>query len=105
MKPRVRSPSFVSRILVAVTISCALIVTERMASAAVPVVGLWRFNEGTGTNINDSSGFNNNGTLAGENGNIPAWVAGQSGFWRRAWFHQQRIGPRLCQHTRQQLAA
>jgi len=51
-----------------------------MASAAVPVVGLWRFNEGTGTNISDSSGFNNNGTLAGENGNVPAWVASQSGF-------------------------
>src|SRR5712691_5695660 len=80
MKPRVRSPSFVSRILVAITVSCALIVTERMASAAVPVVGLWRFNEGTGTNISDSSGFNNNGTLAGENGNVPAWVASQSGF-------------------------
>jgi hypothetical protein len=50
------------------------------ANAAAPVVGLWRFNEGSGTNITDSSGFNNNGTLAGENGNIPAWVAGQTGF-------------------------
>jgi hypothetical protein len=53
---------------------------ERPAVAAVPVVGLWRFNEGSGTNITDSSGFNNNGTLAGENGNIPGWASGQTGF-------------------------
>jgi hypothetical protein len=46
----------------------------------VLLVGLWRFNEGTGTNITDSSGFNNNGVLTGENGNVPAWAAGQSGF-------------------------
>jgi hypothetical protein len=44
------------------------------------LVGLWRFDEGTGTNVTDSSGLNNNGVLAGENGNVPAWVAGQSGF-------------------------
>jgi concanavalin A-like lectin/glucanase superfamily protein len=57
-----------------------MLVYEGVASAAVPVVGLWRFNEGTGTNIADSSGFNNNGNLAGENGTLPAWVAGQAGF-------------------------
>ncbi len=44
------------------------------------LVGLWRFNEGSGTNALDSSGLGNNGVLSGENGNIPAWVAGQAGF-------------------------
>ena len=53
---------------------------ENASRAAAPVVGLWRFNEGAGTNVTDSSGFNNGGTLTGENGNVPAWVAGQSGF-------------------------
>src|SRR6266404_6265634 len=80
MKLQVRSSSFVTSILVTVTVGCVLVATQRAAAAAVPVVGLWRFNEGTGTNISDSSGFSNNGTLAGTNGNIPAWVAGQSGF-------------------------
>ncbi len=44
------------------------------------LVGLWRFNQSSGTNVLDSSGLGNNGTLAGENGNIPGWVAGQAGF-------------------------
>jgi hypothetical protein len=44
------------------------------------LVGLWRFNEGSGTNALDSSGLGNNGVLAGENGNVPAWAAGQTGF-------------------------
>src|SRR5207302_2357906 len=44
------------------------------------LVGLWRFNEGSGTNTMDSSGFNNTGILAGANGNVPAWTAGQPGF-------------------------
>ncbi len=46
----------------------------------VLLAGLWRFNEGTGTNVTDSSGLSNNGVLIGENGNVPAWVAGQPGF-------------------------
>lgn len=44
------------------------------------LVGLWRFNEPSGTNALDSSGLGNNGAIAGENGNVPARVAGQSGF-------------------------
>jgi hypothetical protein len=56
------------------------LLSQRAASAAIPVVGLWRFNEGTGTNVMDSSGFNNNGVLLGENGNVPVWVPGQTGF-------------------------
>jgi hypothetical protein len=45
-----------------------------------PIVGLWRFNESSGNNALDSSGLGNNGVLQGENGNVPAWVAGQTGF-------------------------
>lgn len=59
---------------------CAALLLEQAASAAPSVVGLWRFNEGSGTNALDSSGLGNVGVLAGENGNVPAWVAGQSGF-------------------------
>ncbi|HEY5913457.1 MAG TPA: LamG-like jellyroll fold domain-containing protein [Verrucomicrobiae bacterium] len=44
------------------------------------MVGLWRFDEGTGTNAADASGFNNHGTLRGEYGNLPAWVASHPGF-------------------------
>ena len=59
---------------------CALLLLENPASAAPRVVGLWRFNEGSGTNVTDSSGLGNNGYVAGENGNVPGWVPGQSGF-------------------------
>jgi hypothetical protein len=58
-----------------------------MTSAAAPsVVGLWRFNDGSGSMATDSSGLGNNGVLAGENGNIPAWVTGQAGFGGALWF-------------------
>jgi hypothetical protein len=63
-----------------------LVLFQSASEAAAPVVGLWRFNEGTGTNVTDSSGFNNGGTLAGENGNVPVWVAGQPGFGRALQF-------------------
>jgi hypothetical protein len=44
------------------------------------LVGLWRFNQTSGTNVWDSSGLGNHGYLAGENGNVPAWGNGQTGF-------------------------
>jgi len=50
------------------------------ASAAPSVVGLWRFDEGSGTNVIDSSGLGNNGVLEGTDGVLPSWVAGQAGF-------------------------
>ena len=56
------------------------------SSAAPSVVGLWRFNEGSGTTATDSSGLGNNGTLAGENGAMPVWVTGQTGFGGALWF-------------------
>ena len=39
------------------------------------LVGWWRFNEGSGTVANDSSGFGRNGTFFSD----PAWVTGYSG--------------------------
>ncbi|KXB08829.1 hypothetical protein AKJ59_00425 [candidate division MSBL1 archaeon SCGC-AAA385M02] len=39
------------------------------------LISCWNFNEGTGTNIYDSSGNDNTGTL----GNTPTWVQGISG--------------------------
>jgi hypothetical protein len=59
---------------------CGSFLQEQAASAAPSVVGLWRFNEGSGTSALDSSGLANNGTLTGENGNVPARVTGQAGF-------------------------
>ena len=65
---------------------CATVLQQELACAAPTVVGLWRFNDGSGTNVLDSSGSGNNGTLAGENDNIPAWVTGQTGFGGALWF-------------------
>lgn len=65
---------------------CATLVYEPVASAAPSVVGLWRFDEGSGASALDSSGLGNNGTLTGENGNVPAWVAGQAGFGGALYF-------------------
>lgn len=64
---------------VALACVCTLL-QEQPASAAPSVVGLWRFNEASGTTATDGSGLGNNGTLTGENGNVPVRVAGQSGF-------------------------
>jgi Concanavalin A-like lectin/glucanases superfamily/Immunoglobulin domain len=50
------------------------------AAAGPSVVGLWRFEEASGTTALDSSGLGNNGTLAGENGNVPVRATGQAGF-------------------------
>lgn len=80
MKPKMISDSDLLRFRACAVLLYLIAAFQSHAPAAVPVVGLWRFNEGTGTNINDSSGFNNNGVLAGENGNVPGWAAGQTGF-------------------------
>ncbi|HYA79130.1 MAG TPA: LamG-like jellyroll fold domain-containing protein, partial [Candidatus Nitrosopolaris sp.] len=44
------------------------------------LVALWRFNEGSGTTVHDSSGLGNNGTLMGTDGKLPGWVGGMPGF-------------------------
>jgi hypothetical protein len=55
------------------------------------LVGLWRFNEDSGTNALDSSGLGNNGALAGENGNVPARVAGKPGFGGALYFTNDNV--------------
>jgi hypothetical protein len=44
------------------------------------LIGLWRFDEGTGTNAYDSSGLTNNGVLTTDFGNVPTWVQSRTGF-------------------------
>ena len=61
-------------------VTCGVLLYQAASFGSAPVVGLWRFNEGAGTNVSDSSGFNNNGVLVWETTNMPAWVAGQAGF-------------------------
>jgi Concanavalin A-like lectin/glucanases superfamily len=55
---------------------CAL---ASSAQAAAPLVGLWRFDEGSGTNVADASGFGNNGWLASDGGTLPTWDSGRPG--------------------------
>jgi|ERR1039458_6709189 hypothetical protein len=65
---------------------CFALPQIQTSSAAPSVVGLWRFDDGSGSTAADSSGLGNNGVLAGENGNVPAWVNGQTGFGGALWF-------------------
>ena len=55
------------------------------------LVGLWRFDEGSGTTVSDSSGLGNNGTLQGDNGNLPTWTAGQPGFGSALAFNNDGV--------------
>ena len=59
---------------------CVCLLQGPAASAAPSVVGLWRFNEASGTTALDSSGLGHDGTLTGENGDLPVRVTGQAGF-------------------------
>jgi hypothetical protein len=70
-------------LLTMIVVACAMVLPVAYtpkAHAAPSVVGLWRFNEGSGTNVLDSSGLGNNGFLASINGNLPTWTTGQAGF-------------------------
>ena len=72
-----------ARFLTMIVVACATVLPsayEQEAKATPSVVGLWRFNEGSGTNILDSSGLSNNGFLASINGSLPTWTTGQAGF-------------------------
>jgi hypothetical protein len=46
-----------------------------LANFARGLVGYWKFDEGSGTTANDSSGYGNNGTLY----NSPTWTTGKVG--------------------------
>ena len=44
------------------------------------LIGLWRFDEGAGTDAHDSSGLTNHGILTTDGSNLPAWVPSRPGF-------------------------
>lgn len=72
-----------ARLLTMMVVACTTVLPfayEPEAKATPAVVGLWRFNEGSGTTVSDSSGLGNNGILASINGNLPTWTTGQAGF-------------------------
>ena len=69
-----------ARLLTWVVIIGATLLQFQAVSATPTVVGLWRFNEGTGVTVSDSSGLGNNGILQGDGGNLPIWTNGQTGF-------------------------
>ena len=54
---------------------CFVVVLSIANNASADLVGYWKFNESSGTNAKDSSGYGNNGTLIGD----PQWVAGNLG--------------------------
>ena len=70
--------------LIRVAVLCSAMV--HYASAAPVLVGLWRFDEAGGDTANDSSGLGHQGTLYGEQGNVPGRVAGQTGFGQALMF-------------------
>jgi len=76
----VSCPGWTTRWVVLIATCFAALLLDYAALAAPAVVGLWRFDEGSGTNAQDSSGLGNNGVLMGDNGILPTWVAGQPGF-------------------------
>ncbi len=74
------SPGSTPQLFLVILACCATLLHEQAALAAPSVVGLWRFDEGSGTNVSDSSGLGNNGALQGSNGQLPTWTNGQTGF-------------------------
>lgn len=58
------------------------------------LIGLWRFDEGTGTNALDSSGLGNNGVLTTDDpvfGQIPTWATSQPGFGHALQFRVDNL--------------
>ncbi len=78
--------AYFNPLLTTIMVACATVLYEQAAPAAPAVVGLWRFDEGSGTNVSDSSGLGNNGVLAGDSGQLPTWTNGQSGFGGALFF-------------------
>jgi len=69
--------------ILATEILLGLLLLSLLITIAIPsqsqleadLVGYWKFDEGTGTIVNDSSGYNNTGMLIGN----PSWVDGKYG--------------------------
>jgi hypothetical protein len=80
-----------SRSLVALAAVVAMMTWSSSAMADPTVVGLWRFDEGSGTNISDSSGLGNNGTLQGTGGVLPTWTASMPGFGSALLFTNDNV--------------
>jgi hypothetical protein len=74
------SPRLTARLFSVMVSSFAAVLLGQTVWASPTVVGLWRFDEGSGTNAYDSSGLGNNGTLQGDDGVPPAWTNSQEGF-------------------------
>ncbi len=55
------------------------------------LVGLWRFDEGSGDQARDSSGLTNHGVIIGENGNTPTWVSSRPGFGTALQFQNNGV--------------
>lgn len=50
------------------------------------LAGLWRFDEGDGAEVHDSSGFANHGVLATDGGTVPVWIDSRPGFGKAIQF-------------------
>ena len=66
------------------TAAMCFAITMHVAADVTPldpdsVVGFWTFDDGEGTVAKDSSAYGNDGTLAGDEGGLPAWGAGMYG--------------------------
>jgi len=79
MNIKVKSGLILSAILIAILaisyLTYSTFSTKAQSSTDPSLVGLWHFDEGTGTTAADSSGNNNNGTLV----NGPTWTTGKVG--------------------------
>ena len=54
---------------------CVVLVLSTSGNVSADLVGYWKFDEGSGKVVYDSSGYENNGTIYG----IPHWVTGRVG--------------------------
>jgi hypothetical protein len=59
--------------------SVILLLVVLSVSARADLVGLWRFEQGSGLEANDTSGYNNHGYFYGIDGNVPKWIPSTQG--------------------------
>ena len=58
--------------LISFILVLGLVLTSVTEGADPSLVGWWRLDEGNGTNVSDSSGYGNHGTINGD----PQWIEG-----------------------------